>query len=1133
MGTFESLAGALAEALVPLADAFAPDELPLLLSELGLDDPSRLPPDAPFLQALAAAALAIEALVPRVDALAEAASDDGDAVQILEAAAALASAIRDVLTAVDAVATDLSRLAAANGLAGEVSSLVAELTRRVVERQIVCYLQDNHPIWRALLRFFGVVEEGYVEFGPAAAPQVLPYRRLHLDRAGSLVTDPLSLLEAEYGWGTDQLRSDVFFRRLSQLLIALELPGFIELDANGDEIDALDLFRAYVSPRRDLHPAGISLEVVDATAGVAVPLIEISPSWSLQLVLDGPFDEGLAVLLVPPAQVSFVAPAATNPASARFELVGASPNEGELLPLFGLAGAARVDAAKVAVSVGATFAPTGAEIALSADITGARAVLGGGDGDGFLAQILPRDGLAASFEFGLDWTSAGGLRLRGGVGLEVDLPVHVALGPLTVDRMQLLVRAGTEELGATIAASVAVGIGPLRAAVDGLGLTARLRFVPRGNLGVADLAIELQPPTGIGLSIDTSSVTLAGYLRIDPARGRYVGAVEVSLFKKLDLVAVGVLTTRMPDGSPGFSLIAVLSVGLPSPIPLGYNFYLTRIGGLLGLNRSVDLDALRRGLTTGAAENVLYPTDILARIDAIVTDLDTLFPQTRGQFVVGPTVEIVWNTPPLFKVKLGVLVEIGTPTRVAIVGAARVALPSEDEPLLDLKVAFLGTIDFDAGLLSFDASIYDSYIGRGGFKFSFEGDIAVRLSWGKQKDFLASVGGFHPAYTAPAYLRVPKLKRISLSLLKDNPRLKLTSYLALTTNTIQFGAELDFYFHVSHFSIVGDFGFDVLFQWSPFRFDAAVRAHLAVRAGDSDLLSLRLAFQLQGTTPWHAKGEASFGILFWTISVHFDKTWGEQVDLSLPSVAVLPAALDEFRRDLNWKAALSATATQLVQLFPTTGLVIDAAGILEISQALVPLGAQLSLFNNAAPSDISALDVHTLRIAGTLVTPHDVPGEFAPAAFRELSDQDKLAAASYETMKSGVAAAGADTLVADYLLGRPVTYERIVDDGTPAPPARSQAPASLATFTRLVRGGAVGSSPLSKKAAVDRQRNSVRDVALSDERFTVVTTSDLRAVDAGSHALSRSQAQARLGSLLASGHRADDLDIIPAYRAAS
>jgi hypothetical protein len=88
-------------------------------------------------------------------------------------------------------------------------------------------------------------------------------------------------------------------------------------------------------------------------------------------------------------------------------------------------------------------------------------------------------------------------------------------------------------------------------------------------------------------------------------------------------------------------------------------------------------------------------------------------------------------------------------------------------------------------------------------------------------------------------------------------------------------------------------------------------------------------------------------------------------------------------------------------------------------------------------------------------------------------------------------------------------------------------------FGPLVPGGTIGSSPLSRRVAIDRQRRSVRNVTAAEPTFSVVTTSDLRPVDQQSKELSRSQAQARLTQLVDEGRSRDDLDIIPSYRAAA
>ena len=416
------------------------------------------------------------------------------------------------------------------------------------------------------------------------------------------------------------------------------------------------------------------------------------------------------------------------------------------------------------------------------------------EGDGFLKAVLPQEPLTIGFDLTVGASQKRGVYFTGGAEFDYTFHINASVGPVFVDSIDLGLKIDPTAATLSVGATGGLELGPVVAVVQDIGIQIKLAFDKRGNLGNAELGIAFKPPTGIGLSIDTPAVKAAGFLSIDTERGRYVGALELSVLKKFDLAAIGVITTKMPDGSDGFSLLFIISVTFPVPIPLGYNFYFVGAGGLLGLNRSVDLDRLRDGLRIGSADNVLFPTDIVRRIDAIVRDIEEVFPPTEGQFLIGPMAFITWSNPTLISIKLGVIIEIGSPIRVAILGVLQLALPDAKDPVVDLKVAFLGTIDVGTGLLTFDASIYDSYIGRGGFKLSFEGDIAVRLSWGKQKDLVSSVGGFHPAFTPAAYLKLPTMRRITLSLLKDNPRVTLTAYFALTSNTIQFGARLTFFF---------------------------------------------------------------------------------------------------------------------------------------------------------------------------------------------------------------------------------------------------------------------------------------------------------------------------------------------------
>ena len=82
---------------------------------------------------------------------------------------------------------------------------------------------------------------------------------------------------------------------------------------------------------------------------------------------------------------------------------------------------------------------------------------------------------------------------------------------------------------------------------------------------------------------------------------------------------------------------------------------------------------------------------------------------------------------------------------------------------------------------------------------------------------------------------------IALSLAgSETARLRLDAYLAVTSNTVQFGARADFFFGVGGFSVEGYLGFDTLFHFAPFSFIADLGASVALRSGGAVLLAVTL-----------------------------------------------------------------------------------------------------------------------------------------------------------------------------------------------------------------------------------------------------------------------------------------------------
>jgi hypothetical protein len=702
-----------------------------------------------------------------------------------------------------------------------------------------------------------------------------------------------------------------------------------------------------------------------------------------------------------------------------------------------------------------------------------------------------------------------------------------------VQSVHIKLTADSDGLGLELSASGGAAIGPIHASVARLGFDLQTAFHD-GNLGPVDFTMGFKPPDGLGLSIDGGGFTGGGFLRYIEADQRYEGMLELEYEDRITLKAIGLLTTRLPGGLPGFSLLIIITAEF-NPIQLNLGFTLNGVGGLLGLNRTADAERLRSGLRDNTLSSVLFPQNVVQNASRILSDLNQLFPAQPGRFIFGPMARIGWGSPTLITIDLGLLVEVPDPVRVLILGVLRALLPDEKARLLQLQVNFLGVIDFQAQRFSFDASLFDSKL----LSFPLAGDMAVRLSWGGEPNLLLTVGGFHPAYQPPP-LNLPTLRRLSLHLTAgDNPRLTLEAYYAVTVNTRQFGARAELLARAGSFSIYGFLSFDVLFQFNPFFFSASISAKLALRAGGSEIASISLDFTLEGPTPWHVKGTASLTICwFLTIKVSFDKTFGELLTTVLPDLAILPLLRAALAEPANWEAQPSGSRPLLVsfrEIERSSSQVVAAPfGVLTVQQRVAPLGIEIQRFGGQRPADgnrfaieaVTAGEGAQVEVLGTSA----VSEQFGPAEFFELTDAQKLASKSFERYQSGVKLVDSEAFDAQYAVRREVAYElSYIDEQRNLVPRGEPLRPDFLVFHSWAVLGAVAASPLSQ-ARNGKSALAPGAVQVRQEGFAVVRASDLRPVQDGAQAASEAGAQRLMQGLVRDNPALDgEILVVPAF----
>ncbi|GAB3960416.1 hypothetical protein GCM10027614_82220 [Micromonospora vulcania] len=49
----------------------------------------------------------------------------------------------------------------------------------------------------------------------------------------------------------------------------------------------------------------------------------------------------------------------------------------------------------------------------------------------------------------------------------------------------------------------------------------------------------------------------------DPDNGRYAGILQLKIGDIVTVTAIGLVTTKLPDGSPGFSLLVIITATFP------------------------------------------------------------------------------------------------------------------------------------------------------------------------------------------------------------------------------------------------------------------------------------------------------------------------------------------------------------------------------------------------------------------------------------------------------------------------------------------------------------------------------------------------------------------------------------------
>lgn len=1079
------------------------------------------------------------------EALAEAGSQLRDAAQEIDAAltaadngrlvaglTGLAEALYRFVNALTAMVEQIRARAAALGGAerAAVETFAGVMTRKSIDYAIITQLERRFPVSLHVLKLLGLADWRVVEPGGGVNATRFVRKDLRLDRLKTLVTDPPGHFAAVHGWGQPAFDP-------AELMDSL-LAFFPEESSVEAGKQAGDAFLAYGPFRwsRDssVDPPGLKLDYGARLSRVFSQRVTYDERWGSDFTADLSIAGGFVFKLRPPFQMSVEPKTGTaagafrlltnrNVSARGFTIVGGNDLVRLEAENFGLGAELVLGAA----SSGAVQVDPG----IVADLKGLTLSLGSKGSDSFLASLLAEADIRGVFDIGLGWRLSKGLQASAAGGLEIAIPMHQDLGIASFDTLYLILKIRSDgSFVLETSAAITGKLGPLTASVERMGVETVLSFSDGADkaMGPIDVAVRFKPPSGVGLVLDAGVVRGGGYLYFDFDKGEYAGALELTFSGLFAVKAIGIINTRMPDGSDGFSLLIIITAEFGTPIQLGFGFTLIGLGGLLGLNRTMMLEELAEGVRTGAVENIMFPRDVIANAPQIISDMRRFFPPLEGHFMIGPMAKLGWGTPTLVSASLGVIVEV-PPGNIAMLGVLKCVLPDEDAALLVLQVKFIGALEVSKSRLWFFASLFGSRV----LFMPIGGEMGLLIAWGGDANFLISVGGFHPKFTPPP-MPFPSPQRVSISILNQPfARIRVEGYFAVTSNTAQFGAAVEMFFGVSDFSLEGHLGFDALFQFSPFYFIITFSASMSVKVFGAGLFSVRIRGQLEGTSPWHVEGSGSISILFWDIDVPFSHSWGDSADTVLPSTPALPVLAGELGKRENWTALPPANApvsVSLRKIDATSELVLHPVGALRVTQRAVPLNLDIQKIGNKKISDVTRLTVKVN--AGGLVERAKFREQFASAQFREAEGAEKLSAPGYEKFDAGadISVTGTDARTS-HAVKRIVMHEMIVIDDNYKRHLVRFFMVAFKWFEMLLSSNATARSLLSKQSKAQKSPFEEK-IKAREAGFVIAAAMNNKPWTAGKAFRTQSEANDALHAHLKANPRAaNDLHVIPSAEA--
>lgn len=700
--------------------------------------------------------------------------------------------------------------------------------------------------------------------------------------------------------------------------------------------------------------------------------------------------------------------------------------------------------------------PEAVRLAAVLDVAQATLVIAKPQDSRFLAHVVNHE-VRVDFGFRLVWDHRDGVRLEGGSGLKVSVPVHrTSAGLLEVHTVNLGVELGQDE-PATIRIELSAGLtarlGPVRLALDRIGVEAEL-VAGEGNFGFAGLDLVPRPPTGIGVAIDGKVVRAGGFIYLDRETGEYAGVLEGKL-GPLGIKLLGIVARHDDAGENAWSFL-LLAFGEFPPLASFFGFSLTGLGFVLGIRHGVDFDALVAGLRGGVIDDILFPANPVADAPRIIGRLKTVYPYEPHKTTAGIMAEFSYGLPePTATLRLGLILTLRNDGAASnrdiafdaftLIGQFRNRLPAgatPDTAVVQAIFDFAGSVTTDPGQFLFVGRLRDSFFGPRPVRCVLEG-MAVGLiraattsEEGEEPPvFIIALGGFHPAFAVPEAFPVP-VERLSSSYAIGKFRIRDERYLAIAGGGVQLGGAWTLKADFGNFTLDARLAYDVMLQRKPALFFAAsVSGSGLVRYKGYDFAGMSFSVELTGPYVLTLRGEVRLFCPLFDVCLAIEESW--------PEIAVVVQAVDaralmaaELANPANWSVRMPTGSTAVAIVGSVAGearLLLDPLGALAFSQQVLPFDLALDQIGESRIEGPNRFSVTGSFLGGVATAGPGTPVTeyFALGDFKRQSEAERLSQPGFQKLPSGCRLAGQDYACGQPAPDQPLEHETLYLDPVP------------------------------------------------------------------------------------------------------